>query len=314
MDRRSFLLGSACFCGSCASALAQGDDPFERPRRRPVAEPGGVPARLCGTPQPSLRDQARAAKAIRAFRNINRAFVETIIIPVHYHVIHNGAAGKVPENQIIAQHRVLQADYAATNMEFLHRGVTYTDKPEWYELQVDSAAEREVKTTLGTNIGGSLNIYLANICKQSPGDGLLGWATFPWWLESDAAMDGVVLLNASLPGGAAQKFNLGKTATHEIGHWLGLFHTFQNGCDDPGNSVDDTPYEEAPAFGCPVGRKTCSGTPGDDPIHNYMDYSQDSCLTEFTPLQIARVRALTAIHRTRLLSDSARASLVLEAD
>lgn len=312
MDRRSFLLGSACFCASCTNAFAQGDDPFERPRRRASPEPEDPLTRRCGTPEPSVRDQARSARAVRSFRNTNRAFVETIIVPIHYNVIHNGESGKVTENQIIEQHRVLQADYHTSNIQFLRRGVTYTDKPEWYGLQIDSAAEREVKTALGKNIGGALNVYIANICKETPGDGLLGWATFPWWLEDDAELDGVVLLNSSLPGGSSRGFNLGKTATHEIGHWLGLYHTFQNGCDDPGDAVDDTPYEARPASGCPIGRKTCSGTQGDDPVHNYMDYSQDSCLTEFTPLQIARVRALTAIYRTRLLSDSARASLVLD--
>ncbi len=312
MDRRRFLLGAVCFCGSFTGAFARGggDDEFARPSRRGFDEPEAGEILRCGTASPSPRDQARAASAVSSFYQANREFPESIAIPVHYHVIHDGEAGKIPENRILAQHDALSEAFEACNITFPRRGVFYIDKPEWYALQATGEVEREAKAALGRDIGAALNIYFANIYYEKQGD-LLGRATFPWDLAIDPALDGILLHNTTPPGGG---YFRGKTAIHETGHWLGLFHTFQNGCDDPGDSVDDTPFEEKPGFRCPVGRKSCPDRPGDDPVHNYMDYSGEQCMTEFTPLQIAHMRALTAIFRTRLLSDGARASLVLDVE
>jgi len=210
------------------------------------------------------------------------------VINVYFHVITSGATGNVTNQQIQDQITVLNNSHsgatggADTGWQFNLMSVDVTDNPDWYNNCNAENSEAAMKSALHVGGATDLNIYTCN-----PGF-LLGYATYPAWYNQDPILDGVVLLDASLPGGSASPYNLGDTATHEVGHWLGLYHTFQGGCAG-GDLVDDTPAESSGAYGCPFGRDTCASDPGDDPITNFMDYTDDYCMYEFTSGQDMRI-------------------------
>lgn len=222
----------------------------------------------------------------------------TTNIPVAFHVVYYSrrgtTTGNVPQSQIDDQIDVLNAAYSGTGFSFYLASTDRTKNNGWFSRCYSSGTEKKMKQNLSIDPAHNLNIYTCN-----PSGGILGWAYFPDSAPESSYWHGVVLLYSSLPGGSAAPYNLGDTATHEVGHYLGLYHTFQGGCTAPGDEIADTPYEASPAFGCPVGRDTCPQA-GLDPIYNFMDYTDDACMDEFTSDQAARMQAMTATYRPSL--------------
>lgn len=221
------------------------------------------------------------------------------VINVYFHVINKGTGisnGDVTTQMINDQMTVLNNAYAGTGWSFNLVSVDRTTNSTWYTMGQGTTAEAQAKAALRKGTADDLNIYTAN-----PGGGLLGWATFPSSYASAPSKDGVVLLYSSLPGGSAAPYNLGDTATHEVGHWMGLYHTFQGGCSrqasSGGDMVADTPAEKSAAYGCPTGRDTCANIAGLDPITNFMDYTDDACMFQFTAGQDARMDAMFTTYR-----------------
>ncbi|HEY5923687.1 MAG TPA: zinc metalloprotease [Kofleriaceae bacterium] len=248
----------------------------------------------CGTRHLTIeeRDRIEAEVANRMSVSGGPLNVTGATIDVHFHVITNtSGAGNVSDSMIANQVDVLNDAFAPTGYSFRLVSTDRTANNIWFTAGPGTSGEQQMKNALRRGTADDLNIYSSN-----PGGGLLGWATFPSSYASRPSDDGVVLLYASLPGGGAVPYDEGDTGTHEVGHWMGLYHTFQGGCSKKGDLVDDTAPERSSAFGCPVGRDSCRGG-GLDPIRNFMDYTDDDCMDHFTAGQDVRMDAQFTTYR-----------------
>ena len=235
-------------------------------------------------------------------------------IPVVVHVVYRTTAQNVSNQMIYDQIAVLNRDFrkmnadagsvpshfaglaADTEIEFClatrdPQGNPTTGITRTKTKKVSFSTNNGVKhsSTGGKDAwpaGQYLNLWVCNL-----GQSLLGYAQFP---GGSAATDGVVVLYSSLPGGSAAPYNLGRTATHEVGHWLNRRHSW--GDATCGNDlVSDTPLHNTSNGGCPASnhRSTCSGTPLEMWM-NYMDYTYDQCMYMFTTGQKTRMHAVLA--------------------
>lgn len=238
------------------------------------------------------------------------------VIPVVVHVIYNLPAENVSLAQIKSQIKVLNRDFRATNPDKskvppVWKGLVADAKIEFALAKLDPQGNatngvtrtKTDRTSFGTNdsvkftsSGGKdawptsryLNIW---VCKL--GGGLLGYAQFP---GGPAATDGVVITHTGFGtvGTATAPFNLGRTTTHEIGHWLNLRHIWGDTEDCSGTDlVADTPNAVGPNFGSPTFPSvSCSNGPNGDMFVNYMDYTDDVSMFMFTSQQITRMAAV----------------------
>ena len=214
---------------------------------------------------------------------------------------HRRSDGRITNRQLAGQVDVLNNTFAGgeggadTGFTFKLAGITRTDNPAWFYAGPGGVDEHSMKSALRQGGADALNFY------TSTAGPYLGWAYLPDIVTKPGQtdLDGVVINWETLPGVSttwAGRYDQGETATHEVGRWLNLEHTFFGGCSNKGDFVDDTPAEKTPTDACPAGKDTCTA-PGTDPIHNYMDYSYDSCYTQFTPGQSQRMRDAWLFYR-----------------
>ena len=281
--------GPACFDPAAAgagSAAARGGAEFGKRDHREI------------TPAQQRAIEARTAKILKAGKgkpgNGGTTVAAAGNIPVYVHVMADANGnGDVTDSQISQQIQVLNKTYGGqesgsasnTGFTFTLAGVDRFYNSTWHKDRSSSTYRSQ------TRQGGAdaLNIWLVDFSY-------LGIATFPWDYSRNPSIDGIRVHYGSLPGGPIANYTLGETATHEAGHWLGLYHTFQGGCTSTNDEVADTPAQSSATSGCPTGRDSCS-LPGLDPIHNYMDYSYDSCYYEFTAGQTTRMQQMFGAYR-----------------
>ncbi|KID85651.1 metalloprotease MEP1 [Metarhizium guizhouense ARSEF 977] len=256
----------------------------------------------CGNALPSkefLETSSKLRAAEHSLTSQGELAAAEIVIDTHVHIVaanNTADSGYASREAIHDQMDALNKGFASSGIRFVLKSLDHTINATW-----SSGVEEEaMKKALRKGRYRDLNLYFS---KQPMGRfGVLGYCTLPQWAPrgSDAFdSDGCIVSVDTLPGGAFRGYDTGKTAVHEVGHWLGLLHTFQDGCYGAGDYVDDTPAQGYPTWGCPVGERldTCPEQPGLDPIHNYMDYRVDVCVWEFTVGQVNRMKSFWELYR-----------------
>jgi len=251
----------------------------------------------CGTPNLTSGESA-ISRAMHYTGGMPNEW--TIDVPTYFHVITNGEEGNNETNVIESMHvlnNAFKLNTATFKFQFNFNllETTYTNEESWFS---ERSEEMPMKEALRTGECNALNIY------SNSGLGYLGFAYYPQICQASQTRDGVIINERSVPGGSLGN---GDTLVHEVGHWLGLLHTFEGGCSGRGDSVDDTPAHEAHS-NCNlltnVIPNTCGGEEP-DPVNNYMSYSSDACMSEFTEGQYERMFSQWHMYRRVRLTMSA---------
>ncbi|KAJ7673592.1 hypothetical protein B0H17DRAFT_1161806 [Mycena rosella] len=213
------------------------------------------------------------------------AKIANTAIKVYWHVISKDsklAGGNIPDSQIANQISVLNKDYAG-NITWTLGGTTRTVNADWFNNVGPSTSQRTAMKASRQGGKGDLNVYSVGFVSGSAA-GLLGYSTFPSVYSSAPKDEGIVILFSSVPGGSTTGYNLGR------GGCAG------SGSATAGDYVADTPAESTAASGCPSGRDTCTGASFLALAPNFMNYSCDACMTQFSAGQMARAETQFATY------------------
>lgn len=322
------LVAAACALTVAPSYAAR--SPQARPADRPHAVHVSAPGADCRIPVMPAAQGRRVRRAHdgqdytlrqlrRIDRNLQRALGRTtgparssarfglsLRIPVHVHVINGRHSYGPSRRQVDRQLTILNRAYdgaqsrrnTRTRFRFYLASLDRTRNQRWYHASFFDAADRSARRHLHRGGLDALNLYIAAPRANDAGGAVLGYSSVPWVGHRRPRLDGVTIHRGSLRGRRFAQYNRGDTAVHEVGHWLGLFHTFEGGCTRRNDRVADTPAQARPSYGCPVGADTCARRWGRDPVHNFMDYSVDACMNRFTPGQVGRMMDNWLAYRT----------------
>ncbi|MES2778264.1 MAG: M43 family zinc metalloprotease [Bacteroidota bacterium] len=262
-----------------------------------------------------------------------------IYIPVVFHIISNSAkdsSENISQFQIMDQIRIINEDFrrkentagfstdaASTDLNIEFRLAQYDPNGNKHDginrinSTLTSDARDNVKALSYWDSNKYLNVWVVKSINAgfSAGQGIvLGYAQFPWDRNSKPTTDGVVVRSDQIGVvGSGQTSQGGRTLTHEIGHWLGLYHTFQGGCNggtssncaSQGDQVCDTPPVATSSSGCNVGQNSCTNDVPDlpDMVRNYMDYSDGTCMNTYTAGQKNRVYGFLPMYRNTIYNN-----------
>ena len=226
-------------------------------------------------------------------------------IGVHVHVVRSDTDRGPSKKRVRRQLAVLNDAYAGgqsassavTRFSFRLASFERVRNNRWHQAVLGSRADKAMRRALHRGGLADLNLYILRPRDPRGSNVVLGWSSSPWDAVHKVRLDGVSIHEDSLPGGSLTSYDRGDTAVHEVGHWLGLLHTFAGGCSEPNDLVADTPQEQRPSSSCILDKDTCPAD-GLDPVRNFMDYAVDSCMNMFTPGQVARMTDNWLAYRT----------------
>ncbi|GIZ36807.1 hypothetical protein CKM354_000027400 [Cercospora kikuchii] len=244
------------------------------------------------------RNGRRPTGVSRLFKRA--AVTPAITVNTYLHLLTTTAnAGTLTTEMANAQVAALNKAYNPIGITFNLINVSTTVNDAW--AIADGNDMDDAKKSLRSGKYRDLNLYF----HSDFAGGILGTCTLPSLVTAQTRVDqyysdGCNINAATMPGGSMDGYNMGMTAVHETGHWLGLLHTFEGySCEGEGDLISDTPAQSTSTDGCPVKppKDSCPTKTGVDAIHNYMDYSSDECYSQFTPGQVSRIQTLWQTYR-----------------